>query len=92
MDKIKELFEKMVNITFQAQAQGEIGMATGKRIDEVVAEYEEYCNQQEKEKLVAETKDQVDSLCRGLRDNDLEKAIRHLRKVDEYLDEIEKYN
>lgn len=48
MDKMKELFEKLVNITFQAQAQGEIGMVTGNRIDEVVKEYEEYCENEEK--------------------------------------------
>jgi len=46
--KMKELFEKMVNITFQARAQGEIGMVTGKRIDKVVDEYEEYCEKEEK--------------------------------------------
>ena len=40
---MKELFEKMVNITYQAQAQGKIGMVTGDRIDKVVKEYEEYC-------------------------------------------------
>lgn len=46
--KMKELFEKMVNITFQAKAQGEIGMVTGERIDKVVDEYEEYCESEEK--------------------------------------------
>lgn len=48
MDKIRELFEKMVNITYQARAQGEIGMVTGERIDKVVDEYEEYCESEEK--------------------------------------------
>lgn len=46
--KMKELFEKMVNITYQARAQGEIGMVTGERIDKVVDEYEEYCESEEK--------------------------------------------
>jgi len=98
MDKMKELFEKMVNITYQAQAQGKIRMVTGDRIDKVVKEYEEYCNQEERRKLVLEAKDKLDEIHKDLSTKNLE-VIDNLvnigdkiNKVDEYLDEIQKYN
>jgi len=98
MDKMKELFEKMVNITYQAQAQGKIGMVTGDRIDKVVKEYEEYCNQEERRKLVLEAKDKIDEVHKDLSTKNLE-VIDNLvnigdkiNKVDEYLNEIQKYN
>lgn len=98
MDKMKELFEKMVNITYQAQAQGEIGMVTGDRIDKVVKEYEEYCNREEREKLVLEAKDILDEVHKDLSTKNLETVNNlidigdKINKVDEYLDEIQKYN
>lgn len=92
MDKMKELFEKMVNITYQAQAQGEIGMVTGDRIDKVVKEYEEYCNQEERKKLVSEAKDELGTVYKELSENNLESVFNKINKVDEYLDEIKKYN
>ena len=98
MNKMKELFEKMVNITYQAQAQGKIGMVTGDRIDKVVKEYEEYCNQEERRKLVLEAKDKLDEIHKDLSTKNLE-VIDNLanigdkiNKVDEYLNEIQKYN
>jgi len=98
MNKMKELFEKMVNITYQAQAQGKIRMVTGDRIDKVVKEYEEYCNQEERRKLVLEAKDKLDEIHKDLSTKNLE-VIDNLanikdkiNKVDEYLDEIQKYN
>jgi len=96
--KMKELFEKMVNITYQAQAQGEIGMVTGDRIDKVVKEYEEYCNREEREKLVLEAKDILDEVHKDLSTKNLETVNNlidigdKINKVDEYLDEIQKYN
>ena len=92
MDKMKELFEKMVNITYQAQVQGEIGMETDERLDKVVKEYEEYCNQEERRKLVLEAKDQLDTVYKDLSENNLESVFNKLNKIDEYLDEIQKYN
>ena len=92
MDKMKELFEKMVNITYQAQAQGEIGMETDERLDKVVKEYEEYCNQEERRKLVLEAKDQLDTVYKDLSENNLESVFNRINKVDKYLDEIQKYN
>ena len=92
MDKMKELFEKMVNITYQAQVQGEIGMETDERLDKVVKEYEEYCNQEERRKLVLEAKDQLDTVYKDLTENNLESVFNKLNTVDEYLDEIQKYN
>ena len=92
MDKMKELFEKMINITYQAQIQGEIGMETDERLDKVVKEYEEYCNQEERRKLVLEAKDQLDTVYKDLSENNLESVFNKLNKVDEYLDEIQKYN
>jgi len=98
MDKMKELFEKMINITYQAQAQGKIRMVTGDRIDKVVKEYEEYCNQEERRKLVLEAKDKLDEIHKDLSTNNLEVIdnlanIRDkINKVDEYLNEIQKYN
>ena len=92
MDKMKELFEKMVNITYQAQAQGEIGMETDERLDKVVKEYEEYCNQEERRKLVLEAKDKLDTVYKDLSENNLESVFNKLNKVDEYLNEIQKYN
>jgi len=98
MDKMKELFEKMINITYQAQAQGKIRMVTGDRIDKVVKEYEEYCNQEERRKLVLEAKDKLDEIHKDLSTKNLE-VIDNLanigdkiNKVDEYLNEIQKYN
>ena len=98
MNKMKELFEKMVNITYQAQAQGKIRMVTGDRIDKVVKEYEEYCNQEERRKLVLEAKDKLDEIHKDLSTKNLE-VIDNLanikdkiNKVDEYLNEIQKYN
>jgi len=98
MDKMKELFEKMINITYQAQAQGKIRMVTGDRIDKVVKEYEEYCNQEERRKLVLEAKDKLDEIHKDLSTKNLE-VIDNLANigdkintVDEYLDEIQKYN
>jgi 5'-deoxynucleotidase YfbR-like HD superfamily hydrolase len=92
MDKMKELFEKMINITYQAQIQGEIGMETDERLDKVVKEYEEYCNQEERRKLVLEAKDQLDTVYKDLSENNLESVFNKLNKVDEYLNEIQKYN
>ena len=92
MDKMKELFEKMVNITYQAQVQGEIGMETDERLDKVVKEYEEYCNQEERRKLVLEAKDKLDTVYKDLSENNLESVFNKLNTVDEYLDEIQKYN
>ena len=92
MDKMKELFEKMINITYQAQVQGEIGMETDERLDKVVKEYEEYCNQEERRKLVLEAKDQLDTVYKDLSENNLESVFNKLNKIDEYLDEIQKYN
>ena len=92
MDKMKELFEKMINITYQAQIQGEIGMETDERLDKVVKEYEEYCNQEERRKLVLEAKDQLDTVYKDLSENNLESVFNKLNKIDEYLDEIQKYN
>jgi len=92
MDKMKELFEKMVNITYQAQAQGKIGMVTGDRINKVVKEYEEYYNQEERRKLVLEAKNQLDTVYKDLSENNLESVFNKLNKVDEYLNEIQKYN
>ena len=98
MDKMKELFEKMINITYQAQVQGEIGMETDERLDKVVKEYEEYCNQEERRKLVLEAKDKLDEIHKDLSTKNLE-VIDNLvnigdkiNKVDEYLNEIQKYN
>ena len=98
MDKMKELFEKMINITYQAQIQGEIGMETDERLDKVVKEYEEYCNQEERRKLVLEAKDKLDEIHKDLSTKNLE-VIDNLTNigdkintVDEYLDEIQKYN
>ena len=98
MNKMKELFEKMVNITYQAQVQGEIGMETDERLDKVVKEYEEYCNQEERRKLVLEAKDKLDEIHKDLSTKNLE-VIDNLanigdkiNKVDEYLNEIQKYN
>ena len=98
MDKMKELFEKMINITYQAQIQGEIGMETDERLDKVVKEYEEYCNQEERRKLVLEAKDKLDEIHKDLSTKNLE-VIDNLanigdkiNKVDEYLNEIQKYN
>ena len=92
MDKMKELFEKMINITYQAQAQGKIRMVTGDRIDKVVKEYEEYCNQEERRKLVLEAKDKLDEIHKDLSTKNLESVFNKLNKVDEYLNEIQKYN
>jgi len=98
MDKMKELFEKMINITYQAQVQGEIGMETDEKLDKVVKEYEEYCNQEERRKLVLEAKDKLDEIHKDLSTKNLE-VIDNLanigdkiNKVDEYLNEIQKYN
>ena len=98
MDKMKELFEKMINITYQAQIQGEIGMETDEKLDKVVKEYEEYCNQEERRKLVLEAKDKLDEIHKDLSTKNLE-VIDNLanigdkiNKIDEYLDEIQKYN
>lgn len=49
-NKMQELFVKMVNITYQARRAGEIGMVTGERIDKVIDEYEEYCEEVNNEK------------------------------------------
>ena len=73
-------------------------MVTGDRIDKVVKEYEEYCNQEERRKLVLEAKDKIDEVHKDLSTKNLE-VIDNLvnigdkiNKVDEYLNEIQKYN
>ena len=67
-------------------------MVTGDHIDKVVKEYEEYCNQEERRKLVLEAKDKLDTVYKDLSENNLESVFNKLNKIDEYLDEIQKYN
>ncbi|TDO92311.1 hypothetical protein DFR79_106124 [Halanaerobium saccharolyticum] len=88
MDKMKELFEKMVNITYQARAQGEIGMVTGDRIDKVVKEYEEYCNREEREKLVLEAKDILDEVHKDLSTKNLE-TVNNLIDIGDKINKFE---